>query len=130
MAECVPGMVDVDVLLRPCECQQWFTALYYHGVRQVQDIMELHDNDLAYMGMDTVSMRKLQRALCEYSVCQWTASEEPRAALFDTATATCTSPFSPCEYKSMCDASRTNSLVQGATAYYNARVPPSVERIG
>ena len=68
MAECVPGMVDVDVLLRSCECQQWFTALYYHGVRRVQDIMELHDNDLACMGMDTVSMRKLQRALYEYSL--------------------------------------------------------------
>ena len=106
MAECVPGMVDVDVLLRSCQCQEWFTALYYLGVRRVQDIMELHDNDLACMGMDTVSMRKLQRALYEYSACQWPASEEPRAALIDSATATCTFPFSPCEYEGMCDASR------------------------
>ena len=68
--------------------------------------MELHDHDLAGMGMDTVSMRRLQRALCGLPVYQWPASEVPRASFFDTATSTCTSPFDPCEYGRMCDASR------------------------
>ena len=106
MADCVARIADVDVLLRSCQCQGWFAALYYLGVRRVQDIMELHDNDLALMGMDTVSMRKLQRALYEYSACQWPASEEPPAALIDSATATCTFPFSHGEYEGMCEASR------------------------
>ena len=86
-------------LLAPCQYEQWVAALYFQGVRRAQDILELHDQDLARIGMATVTMRRMQRSLWELLVYSWL-----------NAVTCCTPSAEHEEYRVMCDASKNAEM--------------------